>query len=101
MDVLQRIRELLDQRQWSIYRLAQVSGINPSTLGNLFTRNNVPTIPTLERICDALGITLAEFFSEENALSPEEQLDKRMEKKWAALAPAQKLLLLQLMDQLR
>ncbi len=100
MDVLQKIRELLEEREWSIYRLAQVSGINPSTLGNLFTRNNVPTIPTLERICEALGISLSEFFSEGSTLPSEKRLDERMEKKWASLTPAQKQLILELIDQL-
>ncbi len=100
MDVLQKIRELLEEREWSIYRLAQVSDINPSTLGNLFTRNNVPTIPTLERICEALGISLSEFFAEGSTLPSEKRLDERMEKKWASLTPAQKQLILELIDQL-
>lgn len=99
MDTLQKIRALLKERNWSIYRLAQVSGINPSTLGNLFARNNVPTIPTLERICEALDITLSEFFAEDSTLPPEERMDERMAKKWTALTPAQKQLILELMDQ--
>lgn len=101
MDYLDRIRFLLKERHWSVYRLAQAAEINPSTLANLFARNNVPTIPTLERICDALGITLSEFFSEDSTLPPEERMNKQMEKKWAALSPDQKQLLLELMDHLR
>lgn len=99
MDVLQRIKDLLKERNWSIYRLAQVSGINPSTLGNLFTRNNVPTIPTLERICEALGISLSEFFIEDNTLLPEKQLDIYMEREWVRLTVAQKKVILEVMNQ--
>ena len=62
MDCLQRIKELLNERGWTMYQLAQKSGIPQSTLSNLFIRNNAPTIQTLEKICEAFGITLAEFF---------------------------------------
>lgn len=99
MDTLERIKFLLHERGWSVYRLAQASDINPSTLSNLFARNNVPTIPTLERICEALDITLSEFFAENSTLPSEKRLDDRMEKKWASLTPAQKQLLLELIDQ--
>lgn len=99
MDVLQRLQDILKERGWSVYRLAKESEINPSTLGNLFARNNVPTIPTLERICQALGMTLAEFFTEESPASPDERLNTNMEAKWKTLSTTQKQLLLALMEQ--
>lgn len=74
MDCLERIRTLLEERGWSVYRLAQEAGVPQSTLANLFLRNNMPTVPTLERICQALGITMAEFFSQQPTLPPEEEL---------------------------
>lgn len=101
MHCLERIRFLLRERGWSVYRLAQAAEIPQSTLANLFMRNNVPTIPTLERICDALGITLSEFFAEATTLSPETQLNLRMDKKWNTLNPAQKQLILEVMEQFR
>ena len=70
MDCLERIRTLLEERGWSVYRLAQEAGVPQSTLANLFLRNNMPTVPTLERICQALGITMAEFFSQQPTLPP-------------------------------
>ena len=63
MDVLERIRQLLDERSWSIYKLSKSSGIAQSTLSNMFARNNAPTIGTLEDICSAFGITLSQFFA--------------------------------------
>lgn len=63
-----------------------------STLANLFLRNNMPTVPTLERICQALGITMAEFFSQQPTLPPEEELTAQLLEEWAALSPAQKRL---------
>ena len=64
MDVLERLRELLQERGWSEYRLAQVSGLNESTISNIYRRNTLPPIATLEAICKAFGITLSQFFAD-------------------------------------
>lgn len=61
MTVQQRIRELMEQRGWSEYRLAKESGLSQSTVTKIFDRNNLPTIPTLEAICKAFHISLSEF----------------------------------------
>lgn len=60
--VITRIRELLVEREWSVYRLAKEADIPYSSLNNIFVRNNCPTIATLERICSGFGITMSEFF---------------------------------------
>ena len=44
MDVLERLRQLLKERNWSEYRLARVSGLNESTIANIYRRNTRPTI---------------------------------------------------------
>lgn len=62
--VLQKIKSLLDERKWTLYRLAKESEIRYSTLNNSFHRNNVPSISTLIQVCEAFGITLSEFFDE-------------------------------------
>lgn len=62
---LTKIRSILDQRGWSLYKLAQQSGIPYSSLSTLFRKNNCPSIPTLEKICNGLKISLAEFFSDD------------------------------------
>ena len=56
----QRIRQLMDERGWTIYRLAQESKLSQTTISNIFKRNNQPSIPTVNAICDACGITLAQ-----------------------------------------
>lgn len=62
-NVTERIKELCALRSWTYYRLAKESGIPYSTLNTMLRKTNAPTIPTLERICDGFGITLAQFFS--------------------------------------
>lgn len=60
--VIERIRELMENRHWSVYRLAKEAAVPYSTLNNVFNRGTCPSIPVLLSICDAYGITLPEFF---------------------------------------
>lgn len=62
-----RIRQLMDERGWTIYRLAQESKLAQTTISNLFKRNNQPSLSTVNAICDACGITLAQFFTEDDS----------------------------------
>lgn len=39
MDVLARIKQLLDERNWSIYKLSKASGVAQSTLSNMFSKS--------------------------------------------------------------
>ncbi len=64
MDVNERIKTLMQERGWTPYRLAKESGLSDATVGNLFRRNTVPSMTTLEAICRGLGITLSQFFAE-------------------------------------
>lgn len=75
MDVIKRLNELRLERNMSVYRLAELSGLNQSTLANTFSRGTPPSVKTLEAICDTLGITMAQFFAETEtsvALTPAE-----------------------------
>lgn len=73
-DVLLRIRQLCDERGWSMYRLAKESDMHYSTLQHALSKVNTPTLPTIIKICGGFGITLTEFFGEgEIELSGEEK----------------------------
>ena len=50
------------ERGWTTYKLAYEACLTQSTLSNMFARGTCPTVDTLEKICDAFGITLSEFF---------------------------------------
>ena len=58
MDTHERLRQLLAERGWSVYRLAVNCGLSESTLANIYKRNTVPSVDTLESICNGFGITL-------------------------------------------
>lgn len=64
-DVIGHIKDLCKERGWSYYRLAMQAKIPYSTLNNMLHRDNIPTIPTLQKICDGMGISLSDFFADE------------------------------------
>ena len=89
MDTHERLRQLLKERKWTEYRLAKKCGLSESTLANIFKRNTVPSIPTLEAICKGFGITLSQFFTENETVELTPDL-KELFENWVALTPAQK-----------
>ena len=52
-----RVKELCSKHKVSKYRLAQLTDMSQTALGNIIKKESIPTIPTLERICDAFGIS--------------------------------------------
>lgn len=66
MTVLERILELRLERGWSEYRLSEESGIAQTTISSWYRKNIYPTVPSLEKICNAYNITLSQFFNYDN-----------------------------------
>ncbi|MCH5159469.1 MAG: helix-turn-helix transcriptional regulator [Clostridiales bacterium] len=65
MDILEKIEKLRKERGWSINNLAMEALLTQSTLNNIYTRKTEPKISTLRSICNAFGITLSEFFTDD------------------------------------
>ncbi len=97
MNTLKIIRKLLDDRNWSMYKLSKLSGVSQSTLSNMFSRNNDPSISTLEDICKAFGITLSQFFANDGELVVLTKEQSEMLEKWSTLSDEQKSALLKLL----
>ena len=93
MQILEKIEALRKQKGWSINYLAMESGLTQSTLNNLYSRNTEPKISTLRAICGAFGITLSEFFKEED----EDELIRSVR----LLSKENKKILLQLVKKLK
>ena len=69
MNVLDRIVELRLERGWTEYQLSQQSGITQSTISAWYRKNTLPSIPSLQKICNAFNISMSEFFMEEDTTS--------------------------------
>ena len=89
MDSHERLRQLLNERGWSEYKLAKRCGLSESTVANIFRRNTVPSIATLETICSGFGITMSQFFAEGDMVEITPEL-KELFENWVNLTPEQK-----------
>jgi len=100
MDTNRRIRQFMEDRNWTEYRLAKESGLSQSTIANLYKRNTVPSIATLEAICKGFGITLAQFFCEGNMVELTDE-QKGLFDRWVTLSQEQKHLLYELIKNMK
>ena len=87
-DILGRIDRERLSRGWTEYTLAENSGLSQSTLSTWRRRNLQPSVASIERICGGLGISLSQFFLEEDDISAEEQCE--ILTLWYRLSPAKR-----------
>ena len=96
MDTHARLQQLLRERGWTEYKLSKECGLAQSTIGNIFRRNTVPSVATLETICKGFGITMSQFFADTDMveLSPDM---KELFDCWVCLTPSQKSAAIQML----
>ena len=99
MNVIERIQELMNARGWTEYRLAKETHLPPSTIANIFHRGTIPSISTLEIVCDTFGISLCQFFAENSFISLTSEQEELLNK-WATLSQDQKKVLLELISKM-
>lgn len=64
--VKERILELCREKNLSINKLSNMSGVTQSTVNNIVSgRNRSATVSTIKKLCDGMGITIEEFFHSE------------------------------------
>ena len=99
-DVLEKINKERMRRGWIEYQLALNSGIAQSTISTWYRKKMQPTISSLEKICNGLGITLAQFFSTDTAIELSAQEQEFLELFHALNLDEQKVLidLMEIMD---
>ena len=96
-DILKEITRLRLSRNWSEYELSIRSNLSPSTISTWYRKNQTPTIPSLEKICKGLGITLSQFFAEgEDTLSLTQE-QREMLDSWSSLNEKQQEIFLALL----
>ncbi len=73
--VKERILQLCQERNLSINKLSNMSGVTQSTVNNIISgRNRSATVSTIQKLCDGLGITIEEFFHSELFRNLEQEL---------------------------
>ena len=99
-DILATITKYRQDRDWTEYQLAERSGLPQSTISSWYRKNMIPTIPSLEKICIAFGITLSQLFAEEeNTVSLTESQMKLLES-WSRLTEEQQAAVFTLIDKM-
>src|SRR5215203_6465514 len=71
---MERIRQLRNERGLSQAKLAVMADMDPATLNRLERGTGNPNLKTLERVADALGVEVADFFPKGRRSSPEPSL---------------------------
>jgi len=73
--VASRIEALCRERGITINGLSYISGVSNSTIKGIFYKRSLnPGIVTIKKLCDGLGITLAQFFDTEEFDRLEQEL---------------------------
>lgn len=62
--IVKKLNEMIKERGWSPYRLAKESNMSYTSVFHILKGRNEPTFLTLSKLCDGLGISLADFFLE-------------------------------------
>ena len=65
-DILGEITYLREKRGWTEYQLAESSGLPQSTISSWYRKKVLPSVPSLDKICSAFGISLSQLFSEDD-----------------------------------
>ena len=74
---MRRVRELREEAGVSQVRLAVAAGMDPATLNRLEMGKASPNLKTLERLADALGVEVRDFFPKAKAVSLTQWLEER------------------------
>lgn len=89
-DILKKIEEERLKRNWSEYTLAKNSGITQSTISTWYRKSLQPSIASLEKICKGFGISLSEFFKDDQNNTNLTPSQIEMISLWESLSPNQR-----------
>ena len=64
MNTISRVQELADERGLTFCQLSNIRSLSEATIRLAKKRGNQLSVDTIERICDALDISLSEFFAD-------------------------------------
>lgn len=96
-DVLLTITAQRQARGWTEYQLAEQSGLPQSTISSWYRKNMIPTLPSLEKIAGAFGMTLPQLLAEEGDPITLTEDQRQLLGCWARLSREQQAALLALL----
>lgn len=97
----ERIQELCRQGEISRYRLSSLTGISQSALSDIVKGKNMPTLSTVEKICDAFGVTVSQFFAGNSELPDLSDEQKEFLCLWSELKLEDRVIVKTFMESLK
>ena len=92
--IIKRLDELKTKYNWTNYQLAKECGLSESTIKNIYNRNSLPHIDTLEAICNGFGLSLSQFLLEDDEnLVPLNEEQREMFEDWKMMTEKEKHLI--------
>ena len=98
MNVSERLKYYMERRGMTIYALAKASGLPWQTVKNLVNQMNNPTVATVEMLCRGLGITMSQFFSDEEEMIALTAEQKELLEQWNVIAEDEKKVFVDLLN---
>ena len=98
-EVLNTITELCEARGWNIAKLSRESGVSDSTIRSWYKRENIPSLPTLEPVCRALGTSVAEILGLDDEPVNITSDQKLLLYKWGILSEGARIAAMHVVDQ--
>ena len=99
-DILDTIIKYREERGWTEYQLAERSGLPQSTISSWYRKNMIPTVPSLEKICVAFGITLSQLFAEGEDVISLTESQRRLVETWSKLSEEQQAVVFALIERM-
>ena len=99
-DILTTINKYREERGWTEYQLAERSGLPQSTISSWYRKNMVPTVPSLEKICNAFGITLSQLFAEGETPVALTESQRKLLESWSRLTAEQQAVVFALIEKM-
>ena len=97
-DILSTITKHRNDLNWTEYQLAERAGLPQSTISSWYRKNLQPSVASLDKICNAFGITLAQLFSEDETTVCLTREQNELLCHWAKLRDEERKVLLALMQ---
>ena len=88
-EIIVRLEKLLAQKGWSKYDLAKKTGISTNSVYGWTGMGKFPSLANLERICEAAGITVEQFFYDEGVGDISEE-ERKLLSDWITLSDTEK-----------
>lgn len=100
MDTNERLKQLMKEKSITEYRLAIDSGLSKSTIAAILHRNTTPSVHTIEAVCNALGISVSQFFAEDGSPINITEEQRLLLQRYAQLSANQRQLIDTLLSEL-